>query len=98
MIPVVLALILTIGQDTVGQDARGQNPGAEALIWIDSRQLPLRGNLRWISLDAAFTPYFALNQHDRSGLSYVAEVDVVENDGVLPVGVPVEVSFPGLTQ
>ena len=98
-IAVVLASGRTYARIHVPEPVRARlAPGAEALIWIDSRQLPLRGNLRWISLDAAFTPYFALNQHDRAGLSYVAEVEVVENDGVLPVGVPVEVSFPGLTQ
>jgi len=72
--------------------------GSEAAIWLDGRPSPLPGRLRWISLDAAFTPYFALNQHDRSRLSYAAEVDVVDVDSELPVGIPVEVSFPGLTQ
>jgi len=71
--------------------------GAPAEIWMDGRDAPLAGSLRWISADAAFTPYFALNQHDRSRLSYLAEVDVVDAEKNLPVGVPVEVSFPGLT-
>jgi HlyD family secretion protein len=71
--------------------------GAAADVWMDGRELPIAGQLRWISADAAFTPYFALNQNDRSRLSYVAEIDVVDESNNLPVGVPVEVSFPGLT-
>jgi HlyD family secretion protein len=71
--------------------------GAEAEIRMDGVEQPLKGRLRWISLDAAFTPYFALNQHDRSRLSYVAEVDVIDENNTLPVGVPVEVTFTGLS-
>ncbi len=70
--------------------------GATAEIWLDGRATPLAGSLRWIAAEASFTPYFALNQHDRSRLSYVAEVDVLDAEKNLPVGVPVEVSFPGL--
>ena len=50
--------------------------------------------MRTLSHDAAFTPYYALTQHDRGRLSYLAEVEL---DGVatatLPTGVPVEVRF-----
>ena len=47
--------------------------------------------------DAAFTPYFALSQHDRSRLSYVAEIDLTgEETERLPVGIPVQVTFPDL--
>ncbi len=67
--------------------------GAPAEIAIDGVDQPLRGRLRWISAQAAFTPYFALNQHDRSHLSYAAEVDVVDSDTHLPIGIPVVVTF-----
>jgi len=72
--------------------------GDAAEIWMDGRDPPIAGRLRWISAEAAFTPYFALNQHDRSRLSYPAEIDVVNDDDKLPVGVPVEVSFPDLAE
>jgi len=49
--------------------------------------------VRWIANEAAFTPYYALTEHDRSRLSYLAEIDVVEEQGRLPDGVPVEVDF-----
>lgn len=50
------------------------------------------GRMRWVSSDAAFTPYYALTQHDRGHLSHAAEIDL-EGDGVneLPAGIPVEV-------
>lgn len=71
-------------------------PGHQALIQLDGYDDPLAGKLRWVSSRAAFTPYFSLNQHDRSRLSYVAEIDVVGTADNLPVGIPVEVTFRGL--
>ena len=77
--------------------------GSRAEVRLDGFTQPLIGHLRWIASSAAFTPYFALNQHDRSRLSYLAEVDLdtgsLQIDEIdLPVGVPVEVTFPGLTE
>jgi HlyD family secretion protein len=53
----------------------------------------MTGTVRWVSADASFTPYFALTEHDRSKLSYLAEVDLPEASS-LPSGVPLEVDFP----
>ena len=52
------------------------------------------GRLRYVSSDAAFTPFFALTEHDRGKLSYLADVDLT-GAGVrdLPTGLPVEVFF-----
>jgi len=50
--------------------------------------------VRTLAHDAAFTPYYALTQHDRGRLSYLAEVDLEgANLDALPTGVPVEVRF-----
>jgi len=50
--------------------------------------------VRKLSHDAAFTPYFALTQHDRGRLVYLAEVEVAGPAAdALPTGVPVEVRF-----
>jgi HlyD family secretion protein len=69
--------------------------GDTALIRIDGHEQEYSGRVRWISSEAAFTPYYALTQHDRSRLAYLAEIDLI--DAVdLPVGVPAEVRFPGL--
>jgi HlyD family secretion protein len=68
--------------------------GAAAHVRIDGFDEPFEGRLRTISHDAAFTPYFALSQRDRSRLSYLAEVDVTSPAAhELPTGVPVEVTF-----
>jgi HlyD family secretion protein len=69
-------------------------PGARAHVRIDGFSEPLEGRLRSISNEAAFTPYYALTQRDRSRLSYLAEVDVTSPGAAeLPTGIPVEVTF-----
>ncbi len=69
-------------------------PGARARVRIDGFEGAFEGRLRSVSHEAAFTPYYALTQRDRSRLSYLAEVDVVSPEArELPSGVPVEVTF-----
>ena len=71
--------------------------GQTATVRVDGQPAPFEGRLRWISHDASFTPYYALTQHDRSRLSYLAEVDLqTEDAGALPTGIPVEVTFPSV--
>ena len=97
-VAVVLAEAPTYARVHVPQGVRTRiGSGARARIAIDGHEQAYPGVVRWIAADAAFTPYFALTQHDRSRLSYVAEIDLL-GEGVhkLPVGVPVEVVFPGL--
>ncbi len=72
--------------------------GSRAEVKIDGRIDALHGKVRWVAASAAFTPYFALNQYDRSRLSYLAEIDLDELDASLPIGIPVEVSFPDLAE
>lgn len=67
--------------------------GVEALVYVDGLNAPIEGRVRWVSSDAAFTPYFALTERDRGRLSYVAKVDISEDRERLPDGVPVEVEF-----
>lgn len=67
--------------------------GTPARIFVDGLDSPLDGRVRWIASEAAFTPYYALTQRDRSRLSYVAKVDITEQHARLPDGVPVEVEF-----
>ena len=48
--------------------------------------------MRYVSSEAAFTPYYALNARERSRLAYLAEVELTEADATtLPTGLPVEV-------
>lgn len=68
--------------------------GDALLVRIDGREQPLRGEVRWISAEPAFTPYYALNAEDRSRLMYVAEVQLPDSAAELPNGVPVQVELP----
>jgi len=68
-------------------------PGTEALIYVDGLDQVIDGRVRWVSSEAAFTPYFALTERDRGRLSYVAKVDIGETRQRLPDGVPVNVEF-----
>jgi HlyD family secretion protein len=68
-------------------------PGKQLAVRIDGNDQTLTGIVRWVSADASFTPYFALTEHDRSRLSYLAEVDVPDASS-LPSGLPLEVDFP----
>jgi HlyD family secretion protein len=71
-------------------------PRARAQIVVDGVEAPLEGFVRWVASDAAFTPYFALTQRDRSRLAFLAEVEVTdERVRQLPAGVPVEVRILG---
>lgn len=69
-------------------------PGTEMTARIDGVAEPMRGAVRWVSADASFTPYFALTEHDRSRLSFLAELDLPQAAD-LPSGVPLVVLPPG---
>jgi HlyD family secretion protein len=64
--------------------------GAEFPLRVDGIEPILRGRLRWIATDPAFTPYYALNAEDRARLVYPAEFDLLDAQE-LPSGVPVQV-------
>jgi HlyD family secretion protein len=73
----------------------GVQPGTEATVRIDGTGRDWKGRVRYVSTDAAFTPYYALNERDRSRLSFLAEVELVEEEAAtLPAGMPVEVEIP----
>lgn len=69
-------------------------PGKTVGVRVNGVEKVFTGRVSWVSSDASFTPYFALTEHDRSRLSYLAEIDVPEASG-LPSGIPLEVDFPG---
>lgn len=70
-------------------------PGERIDVRVDGVDKTFEGRVRWVSADAAFTPYFALTEHDRSRLSYLAEIDL-EGAADLPSGIPLQADFPGL--
>jgi HlyD family secretion protein len=71
-------------------------PRVAAQIHVDGIAEPLQGFVRWVSSDAAFTPYYALTQRDRSRLAFLAEIEVTDaRVRDMPAGVPVEVTITG---
>lgn len=66
-------------------------PGAKLQVHVDGVPEPINGEVRWVSADASFTPYFALTEHDRSRLSYLAEIDLPAAAAGLPSGLPLSV-------
>ena len=71
------------------------SPGDEVPLAIDGLENFVTGTVRTVSSDASFTPYYALNQSDRSRLSYVAEILLPQLPRRLPDGMPVEATFAG---
>jgi HlyD family secretion protein len=68
--------------------------GTTAEVRVDGVAAPLAGEARYVASEAAFTPYFALNQRDRSRLAFLAEVTLTDPAAAeLPAGLPVEVRF-----
>ena len=68
-------------------------PGDQARVFVDGMDAALNGRVRWVASDAAFTPYFALTEHDRGRLTYLAKIDVDVDGPRLPDGVPVQVEL-----
>jgi len=66
-------------------------PGDPVRVRVEGIQQPFEGRFRWIAKEAAFTPYFALTEHDRGRLTYLAKIDIVVDGERLPEGLPVEV-------
>ena len=70
------------------------NAGTTAHVNVDGQPNAFNGRVRTISSDAAFTPYFALTEHDRGRLVYLAEIDLTDPAAEkLPTGMPVTVDF-----
>ncbi|TFG41826.1 MAG: HlyD family efflux transporter periplasmic adaptor subunit [Chromatiales bacterium] len=67
--------------------------GTKARVFVDGLDRAIAGQVRWVSSEPAFTPYFALTERDRGRLSYVAKIDILNEATRLPDGVPVEVEF-----
>lgn len=78
----------------VREQIRAQiKPGTRAVVHVDGIAESIAGTVRWVSSNAAFTPYFALTERDRGRLSFVAKIDLEVTGERLPDGIPVEVEF-----
>lgn len=94
-----VAIILSEGQPFarvyVPEPARaGLKDGDTVQIAVDGITETFAGTVRWISAEPAFTPYYALNQEQRSRLVYLAEIALPPEAGDLPVGLPVTAYLP----
>lgn len=69
--------------------------GARVAVLADGVDGPVQGVVRFISAEAAFTPYYSLTQKDRSRLAYLAEITLEGAAAAqLPAGLPVQVQVP----
>lgn len=69
--------------------------GSRVQVRVDGETAVYGGTVRYISAEAAFTPYYSLTQKDRSRLAYLAEIALDgESAAALPAGVPARVSQP----
>lgn len=72
-------------------------PGLAAEVRVDGVPEPFAARVRVVASEAAYTPYHALTERDRSRLAYPAEVELDATAArALPSGVPVSVDFPSL--
>lgn len=68
--------------------------GQQLNVRVDGVTETFQGQVRWISQDPAFTPYYALNSSDRARLVYLAEVTLPASATELPSGIPAQVELP----
>ncbi len=72
-------------------------PGTQAEVVVDGIDATFSAQVRYVSAEAAFTPYYSLTERDRGRLSFLAEVTLTGAAATqLPSGVSVEVDFPAL--
>ena len=73
--------------------------GRAVQVTVDGVDGVLRGTVRYVSAEAAYTPYYALTQKDRTRLSYLAEITLDDPRAAsLPVGLPVQVTLAAAPQ
>jgi HlyD family secretion protein len=71
--------------------------GTKVEAAVDGRSERLHGTVRYISAEAAFTPYYALTQKDRSRLAFLAEIALDDPAAAtLPAGLPIQVFVPAV--
>jgi HlyD family secretion protein len=79
----------------VPEPLRAQVTAGQAVdLTMDGVDGVLHGVIRYVSAEAAYTPYYALTQKDRTRLSFLAEVVLDDPRAAsLPVGLPVQVTL-----
>jgi HlyD family secretion protein len=67
--------------------------GTPAAVSADGVGKTLRGTVYWISSESEFTPKTILTQETRTTLVYGVKIRVPNPEGILKIGMPVEVRF-----
>ncbi|WP_417697876.1 HlyD family secretion protein [Psychromonas sp.] len=67
--------------------------GGAIKVYADGIKKPVEGKVRNIRSQPAYSPFYALNERDRSRLMYLTDIDLV-NESDLPTGLAVEVHLP----
>ncbi|WP_089122531.1 HlyD family secretion protein [Vibrio algivorus] len=70
--------------------------GVSLNVHIDGVDEAMKGTVRWISVEPAFTPYRTMTEEDRSRLVYLTEIDLPEAANSLPAGIPLQVDLEGI--
>ncbi len=73
--------------------------GADARILIDSQPgMPVTGRVTWIASSAEFTPKNVQTRNARADLVYAVKITAANPDGVLKIGMPVDVLVAGFPE
>lgn len=67
--------------------------GEETKIKVDGMKDMLTGRIRWIASESEFTPKTILTEETRTTLVYAVKIAVANPDGVLKIGMPVDVIY-----
>ncbi|MEI4550414.1 HlyD family secretion protein [Pseudoalteromonas spongiae] len=93
-VAIVLAGEAPFARIYLPQQARAKLKVGDSLtLTIAEQSEQINGTVRWLSHEAAFTPYYGLNQYDRTRLMYLAEVQLPPKYKDLPSGLPVEARY-----
>ncbi len=94
-VAIVLAGEAPFARIYLPQQARAKLKVGDSLtVTIAEQSEQINGTVRWLSHEAAFTPYYGLNQYNRTRLMYLAEVQLPAKYQDLPSGLPVEARLP----
>lgn len=94
-VAIVLAGEAPFARIYLPQQARAKLKVGDSLtLTIAEQSEQINGTVRWLSHEAAFTPYYGLNQYDRTRLMYLTEVQLPAKYKDLPSGLPVEATLP----
>jgi len=62
-------------------------------VSVDGQEEAFKGSVKWISSESEFTPKTILTEETRTTLVYRVKVEVPNPDGVLKIGMPVDVTL-----